>query len=222
MSITSIPKRSRPDNFYVNFKFQIDDPSFMNGNKESILILDKSILVELNNPPLDVLTGDLNNVRFLNKAKPIFPKKADILKDHFVQSENGFYFFKRFWGYLNPPKYWNIAVGNILEEDVDRNSNEPCSYGINLGTSDFVMSVPCIGIDDSTYLIEVANEDLVDLIIPYPFDGKVRAARAKIIASKTNSELFASIKSAIRNKKDKSSFLEQEKKLVSYFLTKSE
>jgi hypothetical protein len=76
------------------------------------------------------------------------------------------------------PAYWNYVPGSFLEENVDNDRTEQCSYGINVG--DFVF---CMKHYPSAPLwkCRIRYEDILSMVIPHDTDGKFRAGRLELL-----------------------------------------
>ena len=93
----------------------------------------------------------------------------------FEKTKDGYIVYKSFGEYYSSPKNWIIKVGSIIEERLDIDRRNVCSYGINVGAKKWVEE-HCQTI---IYKCLIPND--AEICAPHATDGKVRCNKLKIL-----------------------------------------
>ena len=101
----------------------------------------------------------------------------DYMKN-FECTNDGYIVYKCFNGIFPTPYKWDIAIGSVIEEEVNPNRTDVCGCGINVAPLDWVRDhYP----QKPVYKLLIRWEWLAGVVVPYNTDGKIRCARAEII-----------------------------------------
>lgn len=103
----------------------------------------------------------------------------EILDELFKKTDEGYIVYKVFGMYYEIPDYWNIEEDSIIEEKVDMNRMETCSYGINVAIKPWIEK--CINKGQQIWKCLLSFDDLDKVCVPYGTDGKIRCGRLKLL-----------------------------------------
>lgn len=90
---------------------------------------------------------------------------------------DGVIVYKTFNQFYDSPSYWEIAPGKILKEECDTNRTVLCSYGINVGTLDWVNK----NTSGPIWRCLIRWEWLPGVVVPFNTNGLFRCNRLEII-----------------------------------------
>ena len=93
------------------------------------------------------------------------------------RTNDGYICYKTFGETHSTPGKWQIKEGSILDEFSDTNMFSGCSYGINVGTIDWVKC----NTHGQIWKCLIRFEWLAGVTIPFNTEGKFRAARVQLI-----------------------------------------
>lgn len=108
--------------------------------------------------------------------------------DEFEFNEKGLIGYKQFGLHYHRPGKWVITPGSIIEHAVNLNRDAECSYGINIGSKNWITQNGKLNIKTWKMLIEF--RDFNTLVIPENTDGKIRCGRATILEELDTKEFF--------------------------------
>jgi len=103
---------------------------------------------------------------------------AQYMRKHFQKTDGGYIAYKVFGVSHEPPAYWHIMPGAILEEEVNPDRTALYGCGVNLGTAEFVCQRLAVS---SVWECLISWEDLPSVIVPYATDGWIRCRRVRLI-----------------------------------------
>ena len=107
------------------------------------------------------------------------PRPSEQLKSlGFASDDQGLIVYKTFGSERTPPAHWTIAEGQTITEVVNHNRQDDCGCGVNVGTLKWVEEH--YG-HDQIWELRIPHHALVDIIVPWGSDGKIRCAEAVII-----------------------------------------
>ena len=107
------------------------------------------------------------------------PRPSEQLKSlGFASDDQGLIVYKTFGSERTPPAHWTIAEGQTITEVVNHNRQDDCGCGVNVGTLKWVEEH--YG-HDQIWELRIPPHALVDIIVPWGSDGKIRCAEAVII-----------------------------------------
>lgn len=75
------------------------------------------------------------------------------------------------------PSYWKIEPGSVIEEVVDLNRDQTCSFGVNFGTQNYLEDYH----GEQLWECLLKWEDLADTVVPVRSDGKCRCHRLTLL-----------------------------------------
>jgi hypothetical protein len=115
------------------------------------------------------------------------------LNRHLERNEagTGWYAYKVFGAYYKPPKGWRIEPGETIGVGrLNRDFHVGCAMGVHASTLGWIINEfygSGVGkFEDGTrikplYQVEILEEDLVDIVVPYEATGKFRCRRMRIV-----------------------------------------
>jgi hypothetical protein len=113
------------------------------------------------------------------------------LHNNFDVCELGFYVWKNFGWWYEPPLYWDLEEGNFITETVDDDVNHACGRGINFGDESWFITLPGCSEKLSKinqyglWLCVLHWEDVKDVVLPrygiVKEHGKARCARLQLM-----------------------------------------
>lgn len=99
------------------------------------------------------------------------------MDQNFERTYDGFIVYKSFGECYECPDYWDIKPGSIIEEAVDPDRTCEVGCGINVGTKDYVR----IHATKPAYKLLIIYEWLINVVVPFNTDGKIRCGKAMIL-----------------------------------------
>jgi predicted RNA binding protein YcfA (HicA-like mRNA interferase family) len=108
----------------------------------------------------------------------------------FKTDDEGVICYKRFNAYRSAPPYWRIKEGSFIRERVNRNRNEDCGEGINVGTLRWINDNTCWGSNvfycasapiTHRWKCRIRYEDCRRVVIPVASGGKIRCGRLELL-----------------------------------------
>lgn len=99
------------------------------------------------------------------------------MEQNFERTSDGFIVYKSFGECYDCPDYWEIKPGSIIEEIVDTDHTCETGCGINVGTKDYVR----IHATKPVYKLLIIYEWLINVVVPFNTDGKIRCGKAMIL-----------------------------------------
>lgn len=130
------------------------------------------------------LKSSLNQIKLWFHSKMVKPK----LDKMFQKTKEGYVVYKIFGKWCEPPKYWKIREGSIIEERVDMNRDNDCSYGINVATLKWLNE--CLPYEHGVWICLIKFEDLDKVCVPRYTDGKIRCGRLKLLKKIEIGDIF--------------------------------
>jgi len=70
------------------------------------------------------------------------PSASKWLKDNFSTVKSGYIVYKTFGAFNAPPDSWEIKRGCVITDIPNYDRTEPCSWGINFATLDWIKAQP--------------------------------------------------------------------------------
>jgi hypothetical protein len=110
------------------------------------------------------------------KGLPDITKQFDFLKQ-LERTSSGYICYKTFGLNYTPPDKWKIEKNSIIEEFTDFNQLSNCSYGINVGTLEWVKEHT----DGQIWKCLIKFDWLIGTVIPVYTDGKFRTSRLLLL-----------------------------------------
>lgn len=130
------------------------------------------------------LKGCLFEKAIMTNAKGL-PTQEEVLDKMFEKIEEGYIVYKTFGAYFDVPSYWKIKKGSIIEETVDKDRRNSCSWGINVATRDWIENNEAC-YDRSIWKCLLSFDDLDKVCVPYGTNGKIRCSRLKLLSKIRN------------------------------------
>lgn len=144
------------------------DGLHMSGHRYGKLEIKNSDVEKLN-------TRTIQNLTLSNCSNDYSP--TEFLKENFKWTDEGIIAYKTFNELFSPPDHWNIERGEVLTENVDFDEQNDCSYGINVGTEQWVRK-NCL---NRVWKVLIPYEALPETIVPYDSDGKIRTSKIRLL-----------------------------------------
>lgn len=123
----------------------------------------------------------------------------DYLNKNFEKTKEGYIAYKLFEFQYKIPEYWDIKENGILNEVVDANRFDTCSYGINVATLEWIeenlisfnnlYKIFSNNEETNIWKVLIPFEWLSGVCVPYNTDGKIRCERVKLLRKITKEEL---------------------------------
>jgi uncharacterized protein YjbI with pentapeptide repeats len=104
--------------------------------------------------------------------------KQSTFLENLEKTDEGYIAYKTFGAFYEPPKYWNIKKGSVIEEIVCHDRSIQCSFGINVGTRDWIKDN---SITFYAWKVLIKFEDIADICVPYNTNGKFRVGKCTLI-----------------------------------------
>jgi len=101
------------------------------------------------------------------------------LESYFEQDLAGYLVYKAFGQYYQAPSSWKIEPGSVLRENVSYSRTADCACGINVATRDWIKNN--IRNTDEVWLCRIRYPWLVDVVVPFQSDGKIRTGRLELL-----------------------------------------
>ena len=125
------------------------------------------------------LTGAYLNGADLTDAKGLIDTVEWLEKNFELDSDGNLYAYKTFGMIHSPPKRWIIEKESIIEEKLDEDRRNTCSYGINVATLQWVESNNQKNL--SIWKVKILKQDIKDACVPYATDGKFRVKQCQLV-----------------------------------------
>jgi uncharacterized protein YjbI with pentapeptide repeats len=161
------------DLFKANLSFaNLYDANLQKTNlKESNL--QNTNLIGANLQCADLRGANLENTKGLLNTKEWMDKT-------FKKTDKGYIVYKAFNCMYTLPSHWRIKKGSTIEEKVDMDRCDACSYGINFATKDWIKR-ECPS--KKIWKCLLRFEDMENLCVPYATDGKARCGKLTLLKS---------------------------------------
>lgn len=154
-----------------------ESASFIGANLEGANLSD-ALVTECNFTGANLSEADLTKASLtgsnLSGVKGI-RSAEEILRAAFQFDSEGMIAYKQFGLQNEPPPYWTVAPGAEIAEVPCTDRSVTCGCGVNVATKKWLEDHGEESLD--TWECVIPYTALAGVVVPYAFDGKIRAAR---------------------------------------------